>query len=103
MTDAELDWVMRQARSGKTPSEIHDLLGVKRGRLGTQAPHITNIRKAIQCKTYKRCRQEQRGRKKTLNRRTVKKMNTARNNNIEKSEGRGRGVVGRHPEKGTSA
>ena len=59
MNDTELDWVMRQARSRKTPSEIHDLLEVKRGRLGTQAPHITNIRKAIQCKTYKRCRQEQ--------------------------------------------
>ena len=87
LTNKELDWVVQQARSGKTPSAIHDLLETKRRRRGGMvAPHITNISKAIKCKAYQRGRHESRGRKTALNRRTAGKLNTVRKKLLKKAK-----------------
>ena len=78
LSPAELDWMQKLDRSGKTPVQIHASLTARRSRRHVASPNLTNIRKAIKGLTYKRGPKETRGRKPTYSKKWVKALNTAR-------------------------
>ena len=78
LSPAELDWMQKLDRSGKTPVQIHASLTARRSRRHVVSPNLTNIRKAIKGLTYKRGPKETRGRKPTYSKKWVKALNTAR-------------------------
>ena len=87
-TDVELGLIQQQAAKGKTAVEIHTSIKKRRARQRPRmaAPHVTKVRLAIRGKTYKRGAKETRGRKRTYNRKWVKKMNTVRKTLIKKTK-----------------
>ena len=87
LTEDELDFAQAKASAGKTPVEVHALLAKKRARKGVDAPNLTNVRKALKGKTYKRGRQERRGRKLKLSPKVVKSMNKIRKELTKKADG----------------
>lgn len=87
LTAAELDWVQQEVRKGSSPTQIQAALNKKRARRGAVAPHVTNIRKIINGKTYSRRRVETRGRKRTYSRAHVNAMNKARKQLLKEAKG----------------
>ena len=78
LTPAELDFIHAQDKKGQTPVSIHKMLFAKRPKKNLEAPHLTNVRRALKGNTYKRSRKETRGRKKLYSRKMVLKMDKAR-------------------------
>ena len=88
LTSAELDFIHGlAANKGLTAREIHQRLASRRRRKGAKAPHITNVRRAIRGKTYRRGHVETRGRKKKLSAQAVRKINATRRTLIQKAKG----------------
>ena len=85
LTGQELDFVHSQSQLGKTPTAIHGLLAVQRARKGMATPDLTNVRKVIKGKTYKRGRTETRGRKLKFTKKWVDTLNTTRKRLIKKT------------------
>ena len=88
LTEEELDFIHCQSAAGKSPIEVHKLIMAKRHRRGVDAPDITNVRKAIKGKTYKRARKETRGRKIKLSKTAATKLNTVRKHMLKKTKNR---------------
>ena len=86
LTSAELDFASSLRSQGKSPAEVHAALSRKRSRQGVQAPTLKRLRGALRGTTYRRSRQETRGRKKKLTRKAVLKMNTIRKRLIKKAD-----------------
>ena len=78
MTKNELNVIQQKAWAGKTPSEIHAWLETTRAKRKVEAPDLTNVRKALKGKTYRRAAVETRGRKATLSMKVVRAINSAR-------------------------
>ena len=87
LSTRELDWIYQKARVGKTPVEITALLQRARLSKGINVPNLTNVRKVLKGKTYKRSQVETRGRKRTYTRRQVISMNSARKKLLKKAKG----------------
>ena len=66
--------------------EVHALLEKKRARQGLDTPNLTNVRKAFKGKTYKRGRQETRGRKLKISPKVARSMNKVRKQLCKKAE-----------------
>lgn len=86
LTDQEIDAIFAQHRSGKTTGQVHAWLAARRGSRGLAAPNITNIRKVLRGRTYRRGRVETRGRKRKLSRRAVLRMNSSRKQLIKRAD-----------------
>ena len=86
LTPAELDFIQEKERLGKDVLDIYAVLKSRRQKKGIAAPHITNFRKLLKGKTYKRNRTETRGRKTKFTKRMVYKMNAVRKSLIKKAE-----------------
>ena len=86
LTPAELDFIQEKERLGKDALDIYAVLKSRRQKKGIAAPHITNFRKLLKGKTYKRNRTETRGRKTKFTKRMVYKMNAVRKSLIKKAE-----------------
>ena len=78
LSEQELDLIQRHSSAGKTATEIQKMLATRRARSSSVAPHLTNVRKAIRGKTYKRGLKETRGRKNKLSKKWVTALNNAR-------------------------
>lgn len=87
LTPTELDVMSVKAAKGQTPLQIHKWLQSQRNRKGLDTPNITNIRKALQCKTFRRGAVETRGRKVKLSKHMVKKINSTRKALIKNAAG----------------
>ena len=74
---------------GKTPLQIRNTLQQFRKRRAkpVDAPHITNIRKALKGATYRRGRKETRGRPNALTSENVKTMLAKRGQLVRKAKG----------------
>ena len=86
LSDAELDFIAAKRLAGKSAVQIHALLNSRRARAGVDAPHLTNVRRALKGKTYKRSRKETRGRKATYSRKVVLALDRARKDLIKKTK-----------------
>ena len=86
LSDAELDFIAAKRLAGKSAVQIHALLSSRRARAGVDAPHLTNVRRALKGKTYKRSRKETRGRKATYSRKVVLALDRARKDLIKKTK-----------------
>lgn len=86
LTPAELDFIQEKERNDRGVLDIYVALKSRRDKKGIAAPHITNFRKFLKGKTYKRNQKETRGRKKKFTERMVHKMNTVRKILIKKAE-----------------
>jgi hypothetical protein len=86
LTSKELDQMLAKSTAGATPAQIHSWLKLRREKAGTAAPNITNVRKALKGKSYRRGKVETRGRKKTLTRRNVLQLNSTRKKLIKKAD-----------------
>ena len=85
LTPAELDFIQEKERDGKEVLDIYVALKGRREKKGIAVPHITNFRKLLKGKTYKRSQKETRGRKKKFTKRMVYKMNAVRKSLIKKA------------------
>ena len=85
LTGQELDFIHSRSALGKTPTEVHGLLAKQRARKGLATPDLTNLRKVIKGKTYKRGHTETRGRKLKLTKKWVDTLNAARKRLIKKT------------------
>jgi len=79
--------MMQRKEKGKTPIEIHEWLSSTRGRLGIEVPDITNVRKALKGKAYRRGAVDGRGRKPKLTTKKIRKLNASRRSLIKKRKG----------------
>ena len=86
LTPAELDFIQEKERLGKDVLDMYAALKSRREKKGIAVPHITNFRKVLKGKTYKRSQKETRGRKRKFTKRMVLKMNSVRKNLIKKAE-----------------
>ena len=106
LTPAELDFIQEKERLGKEVLDIYAVLKSRRQKKGIADPHITNFRKLLKGKTYKRNRTETRGRKTKFTKRMVYKMNAVRKSLIKKAENEHQGFSpswARRPNKTTPA
>ena len=78
LTVQELDDMQAWQSEGFTPPEIQGKLETMRARNGTSAPHVSNVRRALQGKTHKRSATETRGRKCLIGPKQVRAMNRMR-------------------------
>ena len=62
LTSAEPDFIHEKPQEDLTPIHIHKSLTAQRAKKKIEAPHLTNLRKALKGKRYKRGRGETRGR-----------------------------------------
>jgi len=86
LTPKELDQLRKWAAKKFTPSQIHARLEKQRERRGVDTPNITNIRKAMNGKTYLRSKPEARGRQKVVTAQDVRKLNAVRKRLIKKAK-----------------
>ncbi len=84
-----MDELFAWKAEGLEPIAIHKKLGAARRRGRLSAPDLTNVRRALRGKTFKRGRSETRGRKKVLSSRNLESMDAAREQLIEKADGEG--------------
>ena len=86
LTPSELDFIQEKERLGKDVLDIYVALKSRREKKCIAAPHITNFRKLMKGKTYKRNQTETRGRKQKFTKRMVHKMNKVRKSLIKNAE-----------------
>ena len=86
LTSAELDFIHEKKQAGLTPVQIHTRLAAQRANKKIETPHLTNIRRALKGKVYKRGRVETRGRQPTFTRATILRMDGTRKNLIKKAD-----------------
>ena len=84
---AELDSMQKLHEKGKAPMEVHASLAAHRRKTKQKAPHLTKVRKALKGQTYRRAAVETRGRKKSLSRHMVFKMDAARKKLLKRKQG----------------
>ena len=84
LTPAELDFMHEKKQDGLTPVQIHKRLEAQRSKQKIETPHLTNVRKALKGKVYKRGRVETRGRQPKFTRAMVLRMDVARKKLIQK-------------------
>ena len=87
LTAAELDYMQDLHEKGRTPVEVHALLAACREKKKQKAPHLTKVRKALKGQTYRRAAVETRGRKKSLSRHMVLKMDATRKKLLKRKQG----------------
>ena len=80
-----LDVIHEKFAAGMSPILIHQWLKALREKKGVDTPHLTNLRKALKGKRYKRGRVETRGKKATYTRPMVLRMDAKRKELIKKS------------------
>ncbi len=78
LTSAELDFIHEKYAEGMTPILVHKVLKAQRGKKNIQAPHLTNLRKVLKGKRYRRGRQETRGKMPKYYRAMVLRMDQKR-------------------------
>ena len=86
LTLSELNSMQSKAAAGKTPSEVHAWLESARAKKKIEAPNLTNVRKALKGKTYRRAAVETRGRKPKLSMKVVKAINASRKKLLKKAD-----------------
>ena len=69
-----------------TPVQIHTRLAAQRANKKIETPHLTNIRRALKGKVYKRGRVETRGRQPTFTRAMILRMDVTRKKLIKKAD-----------------
>jgi hypothetical protein len=74
----ELNVMHSKQAAGKTPREVHEWLVGFRSRKSMESPNLTNVRKALKGKSYRRGAVETRGRKAKLSMKVVQSINKAR-------------------------
>ena len=75
---AWLDFIDKNKQDGLTSVQIHARLAAQRTKKKIATPHLTNVRKALKGKVYKRGRVETRGRRPEFTRAMVLRMDVAR-------------------------
>ena len=86
LTSAELDFIHEKKQAGLTPVQIHTRLAAQRANKKIETPHLTNIRRALKGKVYKRGRVETRGRQPTFSRAMILRMDVTRKKLIKKAD-----------------
>lgn len=86
LSPSELDFIHLKSQAGLTPIEIHARLSSQRAKRRVEAPHLTNVRKAIKGLSYKRGRVETRGRPLLYTRKMVERMDAARKALVKKAD-----------------
>lgn len=86
LTDKELDQMFEQQGKGKTPIQIHTWLVKKRAKKGQQAQDLTNVRRVLKGKVYKRGVPETRGGKRALTRKQILKLDGIRKKLLKKAD-----------------
>ena len=84
---AEQDLALTGLATGKTASQIFDMVAKKRAARGVAMVNITVIRRFLRGRTHRRGKVETRGRKRTLTRRNVVAMDAARRRIIKDTKG----------------
>lgn len=78
--------MMEMQGKGKTPIEIHDWLKKTRKLKRVKPTNLTNIRKMLKGKTFKRAVPETRGAKRVLSRKQVLKLDAVRQKLLKKAD-----------------
>ena len=86
LTSAELDFIHEKKQVGLTPVQIHTRLAAQRAKKKIETPHLTNIRRVLKGKVYKRGRVETRGRQPTFTRAMILRMDVTRKKLIKKAD-----------------
>ena len=86
LTDKELDQIFEQQGKGKTPMQIHAWLVKQRAKKGQQAQDLTNVRRALKGKVYKRGVPETRGGQRTLTKKQILKLDGVRKKLLKKAD-----------------
>ena len=84
---AEQDLALSGLTAGKTASQIFAMVTKKRVARGVAMVNITVIRRFLRGRTHRRGKVETRGRKRSLTRRNVLAMDTARRRSIKNTRG----------------
>ena len=85
LTNKELDFIVKNGQSA--PTEVHAKLVKMRARKQLDGPHLTSVRRALKGQTHRRGRIETRGRKRKLQPRSVRRLNTVRKELQKKVKG----------------
>ena len=85
LTPGELDVIHEKFAAGMSPILIHKWLKALRDKKGVDTPHLTNLRKALKGKRYKRGRVETRCKNAAYTRPMVLRMDAKRKELIKKS------------------
>jgi hypothetical protein len=86
LTNMELDRIKQLAGKGHSPDTIHEKLESSRRRRGIAMVNITNLRKAVKGKTYRKGVKETRGRNKKLSKANLAAIQRARKALIKKAD-----------------
>ena len=92
LSAAELDWITARLQM-KTVMEMYEAFKAKRESRGIECMDITNFRKVLKGKTYRRGVVETRGRKKSLTKKHVVAMNKVRKTLAKKAKNKGNRAV----------
>ena len=88
MTPQELDYLQVLQSSGQLSIvEIHSRLASRRQLKGLAVPHLTNVRRVLKGLTFKRGIAETRGRKRAVQAKTLRKLDTTRKSLQKKAKG----------------
>ena len=87
MNAKEIDCIHDRAKKGDTPVTIHAKLSTLRARKNVESPDITNIRKTLKGKTYRRSKIETRERRRVLNKKHVLNVNSTCKKLIKEAKG----------------
>ena len=78
LTKSELDTITKLAAEGKTVAEIHCRIGAQRAKRGVPAPVVKVIRRVVAGSTFNRGGVETHGRKRSVSRTNVRRVNATR-------------------------
>ncbi len=84
-TAAGLDFIHGKSEDGLTPIQLHKRLKAQRDKKKLETQHLTNVRKALEGKRYKRGRVETRGRNPKFSRAMVLRMDAKRKELMKKT------------------
>ena len=87
LTRDELDYMFEEAAKGTPVKKIHEKLTRWRAKSKQTAPCLMRFLRALLGRTYRRSKKETRGRKRSITRHLVHKMNSTRKRLQKKADG----------------